>query len=95
VSRGDAHYSQGAFSALTSPARNALPTCGFTVLDALYPSGNSFSELRVHYGPGYRVYFTVRERTLLLLLIGGEKASQSRDIEKAKAILKSWEASHE
>lgn len=48
--------------------------------------GDGVSELRIHYGPGYRVYYAKRERTVVLLVFGGDKSSQRRDIEKAKAI---------
>ncbi len=41
------------------------------------------SELKIEFGPGYRVYYTRRGERLLLLLIGGDKASQSKDIAKA------------
>lgn len=41
------------------------------------------SELRVDYGPGYRVYFTRRGNALVILLIGGTKGTQAKDIEKA------------
>lgn len=44
------------------------------------------SELRVHAGPGYRVYFTRRGNTLVLLLAGGDKQSQRRDIETARRL---------
>ena len=39
-------------------------------------------------GPGYRVYFTKREEQIIILLVGGDKSTQSKDIEKAKKILK-------
>ncbi len=48
--------------------------------------GGGVSEMRVNYGPGYRVYYTIRKRELIVLLIGGNKSSQRRDIEKAKTI---------
>ena len=41
------------------------------------------SELRFAFGPGYRVYFTIREGVVVILLCGGDKGSQSRDIERA------------
>ena len=50
------------------------------------PVGNGISEMRVHYGPGYRVYFKRRGKVLILLLLGGSKATQSRDIQKAKEL---------
>lgn len=44
------------------------------------------SELRVHAGPGYRIYFTRRGDTLVILLAGGDKQSQRRDIESARRL---------
>lgn len=44
---------------------------------------HGISELKVDVGPGYRVYYTFRGRTLLLLLVGGDKSSQSKDIARA------------
>lgn len=48
--------------------------------------GEGVRELRIHFGPGYRVYFTRRGRTIVILLCGGDKRSQSKDIVKAKAL---------
>jgi len=47
------------------------------------PVGSGVSEMRVHYGPGYRVYFTRRAGVVYLLLLGGDKSSQKRDIKQA------------
>lgn len=49
--------------------------------------GEGVSEARIHYGPGYRVYFHQRGTTLLLLLAGGDKSTQSQDIRKAQSLL--------
>ena len=47
------------------------------------PVGEGVSELRIDYGPGYRVYFKKRGRMIVVLLAGGDKRTQSRDIETA------------
>jgi putative addiction module killer protein len=50
------------------------------------PVGGGVSEMRIHYGPGYRVYFTRRGTVLYLLLLGGDKTTQKRDIKRAIAM---------
>jgi putative addiction module killer protein len=55
------------------------------------PVGEGVSELRLHYGAGYRVYFVSRGAEIVLLLCGGDKSSQARDIETAKRMAKTEE----
>ena len=47
------------------------------------PVGERVSELRIDYGPGYRVYYTMRGRTMIILLAGGDKRTQTTDIKTA------------
>ncbi len=48
--------------------------------------GDRVSELRIHHGAGYRAYYTVRDRTIVVMLGGGTKRTQRRDIARAKTI---------
>jgi len=54
------------------------------------PVGKGVSELRIHYGPGYRVYFQRRGNQIIVLLCGGDKASQARDIAVALRLAEQW-----
>jgi putative addiction module killer protein len=52
------------------------------------PVGEGISELRIHHGAGYRVYFVQRGLLLIMLLCGGDKATQDKDIATAKKLVK-------
>lgn len=54
------------------------------------PVGRGVSELKIDYGPGYRVYFLQHGSTMVVLLCGGDKSSQSKDITLAKSIAAQW-----
>lgn len=55
------------------------------------PVGEGVSELRIHYGPAYRVYFVQCGQVVVILLSGGDKSSQDSDIRKAKELAKQLE----
>jgi putative addiction module killer protein len=52
--------------------------------------GNGIAELRIDYGPGYRVYFLRRGSALVIVLAGGDKRTQDRDIASAKKLASDW-----
>ena len=55
------------------------------------PVGEGVSEMRIHFGPGYRVYYSRKGDVVYLLLCGGNKSTQKSDIKQAKAVLKGYE----
>ena len=54
------------------------------------PVGNGVSEMRINYGPGYRIYYILQGSTVVVLLCGGDKDSQDSDIELAKRLASDW-----
>lgn len=52
--------------------------------------GDGVFEMRIHYGPGYRLYFLREGPAVIVLLGGGDKDSQSRDIERARSLAREW-----
>ncbi len=56
------------------------------------PVGHGVSELRIDHGPGYRVYYQRRGDVILVLLCGGSKRTQAKDIETAHRLAKEWDA---
>lgn len=55
------------------------------------PLGGEVSEMRIAFGPGYRLYFTKRQNVLIVMLAGGDKSTQARDIKRAQKILQQLE----
>ena len=54
------------------------------------PIGSGISEMRINYGPGYRVYFAQRGSTVIVILCGGDKRTQAADIKRAIRIAADW-----
>ena len=53
--------------------------------------GSALFELRLFFGPGYRMYYTIKGSNIVLLLLGGDKSSQKKDIKNARAVMASLE----
>ena len=68
-----------------------LDRAGKGNLGDVSPVGSGVSEMRIFYGPGYRVYFVQRKAMLIVLLCGGDKATQDRDIEEARVLARDVE----
>lgn len=67
-----------------------LNRVAYGLLGDVEPVGEGISELRIHLGPGYREYFQNRGHTVIVLLCGGNKTTQAKDIKAAKRLAKEW-----
>lgn len=67
-----------------------LDRLAFGLAGDVEPVGHGISELRIHYGPGYRVYFQKTGNTIIVLLCGGDKSTQVKDIKTAKRLAEEW-----
>jgi putative addiction module killer protein len=67
-----------------------LDRLGFGNAGDVKPVGQGISELRIDYGPGYRIYFQKRGNTIIILLCGGDKSTQAKDIKAAKRLSEEW-----
>jgi putative addiction module killer protein len=65
-----------------------LKSAAFGNFGDVKPVGEGILEMRIHYGPGYRIYYTRSDNTVYILLTGGDKSSQSRDIKYAQKLVK-------
>jgi putative addiction module killer protein len=64
----------------------AIERLQFGLIGDFKSVGQGVSEIRIPYGPGYRLYYTMKERKLVVLLCGGDKSNQKRDIKKAQKL---------
>ena len=67
-----------------------LDRVGNGLLGDVRSVGGGVSEMRIDYGPGYRLYYTLSGDKLVVLLVGGDKSSQSRDIVAARRLALEW-----
>lgn len=67
-----------------------LDRLAFGLAGDVEPVGQGISELRIHHGPGYRIYFQKRGSTIIILLCGGDKSTQAKDIKAAKRLAETW-----
>ena len=67
-----------------------LDRLGFGHAGDVEPVRQEIRELRIHYGPGYRSYFHKRGDTIIILLYGGNKSTQTKDIKVAKRLAAEW-----
>ncbi len=67
-----------------------LDRLAYGLVGDVEPIGGGLSELRIHLGPGYRIYLRRQGNRIIILLCGGDKASQARDIKTAQRLAAEW-----
>jgi putative addiction module killer protein len=67
-----------------------LDRLAFGLAGDVEPVGEGVSELRIHIGKGYRIYYKQHDNEILLLLCSGDKSTQDDDIKRAKKLARSW-----
>jgi len=67
-----------------------LSRISFGLMGDVKHIGEGVQEIRIHHGPGYRVYFAIKGNDIIILLCGGEKKTQERDISIAKELARYW-----
>ena len=73
-----------------SPDASRLDRLAFGHAGDAKPVGDGISELRIHHGPGYRIYIKQQGDEIIILLCGGDKSTQNKDIRAAKRLAKEW-----
>ena len=70
--------------------KHVLSANGVDIYQAWEPVGDGFFEMKLDFGPGFRVYYAIQDRKIVFLLGGGSKTRQQNDIDQAKGLWKSY-----
>lgn len=72
-----------------------LKRLSYGIFDDTSALGDGVQELRIHFGPGYRLYFMTYRAAIIVLLCGGDKSTHARDIATAKRLARQWRQNHD